>query len=196
MTRPDARYLLPLLLAGCGTGPDDPPAAPPPEIAAVFVQPGVGNALSAVATAHLNADSALVRFGAGQSPALDNATPAVRIEGDSAVLPVLGLLPATAYTLQILAYGPGGTAGGESLHVRTDTLPSDLPSYLAGGIDPSPGYVVFAAGGYGLAIDNTGRVVWYVRLERFDRPVAALASLRREAAAGLGRVSREASGGR
>ena len=31
------------------------------------------------------------------------------------------------------------------------------------GPDPSPGFVVFGAGPYGLAIDNTGRVVWYHR---------------------------------
>src|SRR5436190_1114175 len=40
---------------------------------------------------------------------------------------------------------------------------SDLPHYAASGADPSPGYVVFAAGFYGVVIDNTGRVVWYRR---------------------------------
>ena len=49
------------------------------------------------------------------------------------------------------------------LSLTTDTLPSDLPSYTASGTDPSPGYVVFAAGQYGLVIDNSGRVVWYRR---------------------------------
>jgi hypothetical protein len=36
-----------------------------------------------------------------------------------------------------------------------------LPHYVAGGGAPSPGYVVFAAGRYGVVIDNHGRVVWY-----------------------------------
>ncbi|MGH7644801.1 MAG: arylsulfotransferase family protein, partial [Gemmatimonadales bacterium] len=58
----------------------------------------------------------------------------------------------------MVAYGPGGSESGDSLVFTTDTLPADLPRYTAGGPDPSP---VFAAGRYGLVIDNTGRVVWY-----------------------------------
>lgn len=57
--------------------------------------------------------------------------------------------------------GEGGTVAGDPLHLTTGSLPPDLPRYSAGGTDPSPGYVVFAAGRYGLVIDNTGRVVWY-----------------------------------
>jgi hypothetical protein len=52
---------------------------------------------------------------------------------------------------------------GDEVRVTTGALPADLPSYDASGPDPSSGYVVFAAGAYGLVIDNTGRVVWYRR---------------------------------
>jgi hypothetical protein len=99
-----------------------------------------------------------------ESGALDSIAPAVSVVGDSAVIPVLGLLPSTSYALKVAAFGPGGVARSELLHLTTGALPADLPSYSAGGSDPSPGYVVFSGGGYGLAIDNTGRVVWYVRL--------------------------------
>jgi hypothetical protein len=75
----------------------------------------------------------------------------------------LGLLAERGYVLRAVAYGPGGIIVGDSLPFTTGALPADLPSYTAGGPDPSPGYVVFAAGKYGLAIDNTGRVAWYRR---------------------------------
>ncbi len=149
-------------LAGCLT---EPVELSMPAVDSTAVSTVPGNALGAVVTAYVrHADSAVVEFGTAQAGVLDSATPAVRVEEDSAIIPVLGLLPETAYTLEVTAYGPGGTGNSERFQVTTDALPSDLPSYSAGGINPSPGYVVFAAMGYGLAIDNTGRVVWYVRL--------------------------------
>jgi hypothetical protein len=151
-----------VLLAGCLTEPVELSTA---AIDSAAVSRVPGNAIGAVVTAHVrHADSALVMFGTVQAGALDSATPAVRVDEDSARIPVLGLLPETAYALEVVAYGSGGAGKSERLQVMTDALPSDLPSYSAGGTDPSPGYVVFAAMGYGLAIDNTGRVVWYVRL--------------------------------
>ncbi|MGH3859324.1 arylsulfotransferase family protein [Actinokineospora sp.] len=154
-----------VLLGGCLTEPGELAAPPAPVIDRADPSPGSGNALSAAVAVRLRyADSAIVRFGTVHGAALDSATPAVKVEGDSALIPVLGLLPGTAYALRVTVYGPGGVGRSELLHVTTDTLPSDLPRYAAGGADPSPGYLVFAAGGYGLAIDNTGRIVWYVRL--------------------------------
>jgi hypothetical protein len=95
------------------------------------------------------------------STAADSVTPAVQSLKDSALVPVLGLLPGRRYTLRTVAYGPGGTAIGDAVDLTTGGLPSDIPKYTASGSDPSPGYVVFAAGMYGLVIDNTGRIVWY-----------------------------------
>jgi hypothetical protein len=177
-----------VLLAGCLTEPGALSTSPPPVIESAVAFPGPGNVLSAVVVVRLRrADSAMVRFGTAQASALDSATPAVRVEEDSALIPVLGLLPGTGYALEVAAYGPGGIGGSERLHVTTDPLPPDLPSYLASGTDPSPGYVVFASSGYGVAIDNTGRVVWYARLRNpatlnfqpqptgryYTRPIAA-----------------------
>ena len=156
-----------LLTFGCG--PDDgvshapPPPPPAPEILSGGVAGNPTNVLSAVVTARvLLADSVAVRYGPAGTP-LDSVGPMIALSGDSVDLPVLGLLPATRYHLAILAYGAGGVVVGDTLDFITGTLPADLPAYTASGSDPSPGYVVFGAGMYGLAIDNTGRVVWYYR---------------------------------
>lgn len=122
---------------------------------------GQYNVLSAVVTASIRgADSVVVRYGLSGSSTLDSITPGT-VAHDSVDLPVLGLLPTTAYQMQVVAYGEGPPAVGDILDLTTGTLPADLPNYQAGGPDPSPGFVVFAANNYGVVIDNTGRVVWY-----------------------------------
>ena len=151
-----------LLVAGCARDAGVAPRLEPPEILSDAVAPNVTNALSAVVTARTRlADSVVVRYGSAST--LDSVTPAVTARGDSVIIPVLGLLAKTPYTFRVVAYGAGQVVSGESLSLTTDSLPSDLPRYIASGADPSPGYVVFAAGKYGLVIDNTGRVVWYRR---------------------------------
>ncbi len=137
------------------------PIAAPPGILSSSVTANAVNVLSAVVSVRLrDADSVVVRYGI--TPAVDSATPAVAVQGDSAIVPVFGLLPGTPYSFHVVAHGHGVTAG-PALQLTTDTLPADLPRFTASGLDPSPGFVVFAAGLYGLAIDNTGRVVWYLR---------------------------------
>jgi len=121
------------------------------------------NVLSAFVTADVrDADSVSVRFGV---TALDSATPAYVAIDDSVRAPVYGLLPSTAYRVQLVAVNHCGAALSAALPFTTDPLPADLPAYAATGAGASPGYVVFAAGKYGLVIDNTGRVVWYHRFE-------------------------------
>src|SRR5207249_2387113 len=118
---------------------------------------------SAVVTGRVRgADSVAVRYGVAGS-ALDSATPAVTLAVDSVLVPVLGLLPDTRYLLRFVAYAGDQTILGDTVGFATGTLPADLPRYVADGADPSPGYVVFATGLYGLVIDNGGRVVWYHR---------------------------------
>jgi hypothetical protein len=152
------------LIAGC----DEPAGAPPPvppaiDAAAVAASPH--NALSAVVSARVrDAYDVEVRFREGDAPAVaDSVTPIVPVTAEEVTIPVFGLRPGRRYVLRVVAHGVGGTLVGDPLELTTDTLPSDLPHYTAGGSDPSPGYVVFAAGMYGLVIDNTGRVVWYYR---------------------------------
>jgi hypothetical protein len=152
-----------IVTVGCAGdgGVTEPPPAPAILASAVAANPN--NVLGAVVSARvLDADSAAVRYGLADA-ALDSVTPAVMALGDPAILPVLGLLPDTRYVLRLVAYGDGQAVEGESLTFDTGALPTDLPHYVASGSDPSPGYVAFAAGAYGLVIDNFGRVVWYRR---------------------------------
>jgi hypothetical protein len=154
-----------LLVAGCAADPGPLDAPPAPVINDVVVAPAAVNVLSAIVEVSAqHTDSARVRFGTVASGAIDSTAPGVLLQNGSASIPVLGLLPSTEYALQVTAFGAGGTATRDPVHFTTAALPTDLPSYTAAGSEPTAGYVVFAAAGYGLAIENTGRVVWYVRL--------------------------------
>jgi len=163
-----SRFLLAplLLLAGCLGDDGLAPVALPPEIRTSTVASNPDNVISAIVGARVSrADSVAVRYGASVA-VLDAISAAVRPVGDQAIVPVLGLLPEKTYVLELVAWGGGHVAHGALLSFSTGTLPVDLPAYVAGGPSPSPGYVVFAAGPYGLVIDNTGRVVWYHRFPR------------------------------
>ena len=155
------------LTAGCAgdaAGPSSPVA---PTVLSSSVASNPHNVISAIVSASVrDADSVAVRFrvidgGSGS----DSVTPAVIAEAseDSVIVPVLGLLPSTRYSLAAVAYGNGSASTGQPLELTTQALPADVPRYTAGGSSPSPGFVVFAFGVYGLVIDNTGRVVWYRR---------------------------------
>ena len=134
-----------------------------PEIIASSLELPATNVLSAVITAQIRtADSVALRFGIAGGP-LDNSTPAITQPGDSVLLPLLGLRDQTRYDVQAIAFNDCANAPGPLLSFTTDRLPSDLPRFTAFGADPSPGYVAFAAGSYGIVIDNEGRVVWYHR---------------------------------
>ncbi len=150
-----------LVAAGCNDAAA--PSAERPHVLAAAVAANPGNVLSAIVSVRLTrADSVAVRFAPAGTLLLD-ATPAVLQTGDAAEVPVLGLLPETRYAIQVVAWGGGGSISSDTLTFTTGSLPDDLPSYAAGGPDPAPGYVVFAAGPYGIGIDNAGRVVWYRR---------------------------------
>jgi hypothetical protein len=164
------RGLIPLVALAGACGEDspvvvEPPA--PPEILAAAAAPNATNAISAIVTLNVSgADRVAVLYWlSGTPPGEAQATPPITLAGDTAAIPVLGLLPDTPYVLVPVAYGAGGAVTGDTLEFRTGPLPVDLPRYAASGSDPSPGYVVFAAGKYGLVIANDGRVVWY---RRFD----------------------------
>ena len=149
-----------LACLGCATDP-----RPGPRIAGATAVALPSNVLGALVAVRVSgADSVGVVFHVrGAVAGADSVAPCVAVAADSANVPVLGLLPGTAYVLRPLAYGGGARATGDSVAFTTDTLPGDLPKFAAGGSDPAPGFVVFASGKYGLAIDNTGRVVWYHR---------------------------------
>jgi len=140
------------------------PSAPPPKILSAIAAANPRNVLSAVVIVRLeSAHSAEVRYRGGAEP--DGVAPAVRTSGDSVVVPVLGLAAETAYDFVAVAHGAGQAVMSEPISFVTGALPEDLPAYAAVGADPSPGFVAFSAGPYGLVVDNGGRVVWYHRFE-------------------------------
>jgi hypothetical protein len=147
------------------------PAAPllraAPLIDGTVVHENANNVLSASVTVRVHdADSVAVRFSVGgAAESFGIATPATQTIADSAVVPVLGLRAEQHYVMRAVAYGPAGTVTGDSVGFTTGALPLDLPQYRASGVDPSPGYIVFASGKFGLVVDNTGLVVWYRRFQ-------------------------------
>jgi hypothetical protein len=147
------------------TDPTDPPPHPQPVLETVAVTPRPGNVLSALVTVRSRfADSIVVRYGIPGED-LDNVTPAVASPDGEVAVPVFGLLSETTYELRVIAHGEGGSTSSEPLTLTTRPLPADLPQFRAGGPAPSPGYVLFSVGTYGIAIDDSGRVVWYVRFD-------------------------------
>jgi len=153
-----------LAACGCSLRGDllDPGTCLEPAVSRSTVSGNPTNVLSAFLNAEVRrADSAAVRF--GTNAVLDSTTPAFAVNGDSIVVPVLGLKPSTTYGAQLVVFSRCGAATGEFLSFATGALPADIPVYSAEGSSPSPGFVVFAAGNYGLVIDNSGRVVWYHR---------------------------------
>lgn len=141
----------------------DPEQCAGPLIASAAVVADTANVLRASVSAMLaNADSAVVRFGLGA--ARDSAAPSASPRGDAVVVQLLGLEPSRTYGAQLVAFGACAAPTVVELPAfTTGTLPADLPAYTTAGSSPAPGYVVMAAGRYGLVIDNSGRVVWYHR---------------------------------
>lgn len=133
-----------------------------PRIRSVDVQANPANVLSVlVTTTVLFADSVSVFYRASGETG-DSVAPAVTMAADTALVPVLGLLPGTTYSLRIAAHG-AEILFSDTVTFVTGPLPEDLPQYVASGSHPLPGYVVFGSGRYGVVIDNSGRVVWYRR---------------------------------
>jgi hypothetical protein len=152
-----------LFVAACDGGSLGPGEAP--EILSFSATADAEHVLRVdVSVTARRADSAALELTpAGGSPTAPVRSAAVPIAAGGAVVRALGLLPDTRYGVRVVAYGAGGTTVSESREIVTGSLPADLPAFVAGGSDPSPGFVVFAAGDFGLIIDNTGRVVWYHR---------------------------------
>lgn len=140
---------------------------PSPRITFAVAWRNPTNVLSAIVAARVSkADSMMLRFHrASDAGGLDSTTPAVPAGHGLTRIPVLGLLADEAYVIRLVAYGGGAEAISAPLEFRTGPLPADLPRYAATGDDPTPGFTAFAAGLYGLVIDNTGRVVWYHKFE-------------------------------
>jgi hypothetical protein len=157
--RRGALALLALSVTGANAcdGIVSPATCSPPVILQSSVRSNPDNVISAIVSARVvGADSLYVKLGAANGSRNDS-TPAVAA-GDTAQLSVFGLLPQARYELQLIAVNSCAFSAGTVLEFATDSLPHDLPAFRASGSDPSPGYVVFAAGSFGVVIDNSGRV--------------------------------------
>jgi len=133
-----------------------------PSINSVQLNANPDNVLSVMVSANVfDAREVHVEFGVNSG--LESSTPSFGLTGIPVTVPVLGLLPQTAYSARLVAVNDCGKASSDVMSIQTGALPSDLPQYTAAGSSPSEGFVVFSAGSYGLAIDNSGRVVWYHR---------------------------------
>ena len=153
-----------LAVAGCNGASEDlvEPTCVAPVVSRATAMADPANALRAFVHGVVSgADSVVVRFGTDATR--DGMSPAIVPVGDSIVTPLLGLEAARRYGAQLVAYNRCSTSASDVVAFETSALPPDLPRYTAEGTHPSPGYVVFGAGSYGLVIDNTGRVVWYHR---------------------------------
>ena len=104
-----------------------------PAILSAVTQAGPANVLSATVSARtLRTDSVSVLVRVGALPSSDwTMTPAVRVVGDSATVPVLGLLAETLYTLQPVAWLGDRSVAGATSELVTGPLPSDLPYSIA-----------------------------------------------------------------
>jgi hypothetical protein len=152
------------LVAACRDEPSHATGPTPPVIESASVAANSHNVLSAIMSVRVRgADSVAIRYSLTDAPSgIDSVTPAVLAEHESVIVPVFGLLPARDYSLRVMAYA-GGAWSERELPFTTGALPADLPRYTTSSTDPTPGFIVFAAGAFGLVIDNTGRVVWYRR---------------------------------
>ena len=167
LTRLGLGTLCAVLAGGCADDTAGPSSSLVPTVLSSSVAANPQNVISAIVLATVrDADSVAVRFRVvGEASGGDSVTAAVVAVANEVTVgvPVLGLLPSTRYSLTAVAYGKGKATTGQPLDLTTDALPADVPRYTAGGSSPSAGFVVFAAGAYGVVIDNTGRVVWYRR---------------------------------
>ena len=164
--------LLSLLLL-CTLGWHCGHAAPPPppiqtSVSNVQVRANPNNVLSAVVSADVsNAASVRVEYAADDGSD-SGSTPDFAVTHQSNELPVLGLMPQTAYEMQVVATGPDGTAvSSDAISFQTAPLPSDIPSFVAlQSGDAQPGYTMLglvsgSERNPALIVDQMGRVVWY-----------------------------------
>ena len=161
-------HLTTLLLAGACTSSTEAPRAPP-VLSALAISANPLNALSAVVTFQAsNADSARVLYwSSGREPV--RATPFQPVPSGDGRVVILGLAPATTYSLAIEAKG-AATVQSASLDVAPVALPTALQGVHLDVSVPatSPSYTLVVPeflgsgnDGFVLVFDETGTLRWY-----------------------------------
>jgi hypothetical protein len=134
-----------------------------PTLGDVSVDANTNNALSLIISApSTGADSARVQYSepGGQT----FFTPFYPVTSSDIKIPVLDLKPVTGYTFAIEARGSGGRTVSIVAPGNTGVLPASLQRVKVAVTGQStPGYTLFAIWelGTALAVDSTGRIVWY-----------------------------------
>ena len=141
---------------------DGPETCALPQVESSRIVPIPGNVIGATVITRVH-DAATVAVRLTRATGASENTASVDVQQADVEIPVLGLHESSSYAMSVEATNECGTASGDILSHSTGALPTDLPRYQASGPDPSPGYVAFAAGNYGIVIDNSGRTVWYHR---------------------------------
>jgi hypothetical protein len=168
-----ASMMLCAVVVACTDGTDPTQIAARIDSAAVVANPNM--TISALVLFRGAGERVRVRYRAAAENA-DSLTPVVQLTStEEDTIPVLGLMPETAYELRLVVYGSQSSSVdsqvSEPLTFTTGPLPADLPAYTASGSTPLPGYLVFSATPFGIIIDASGRVVWY---KRFPPPGPSL----------------------
>ena len=154
-----------IILSGCSDDPTGNLGKRPATVGNAVVTANPHNVLSAIVLVAVDdGDSVAVVVQRADSLLSVDTSAAVAANQGPTVIPVLGLRPSTTYMIRPIAWaGEQVTRAEHVVQFTTGDLPADIPSYSARGSDPSRGFVIFATGPYAIAIDNSGRVVWYRR---------------------------------
>jgi hypothetical protein len=166
--RPLSILLLCALGWHCGGGAAPLPPPTQTSVSNIRIQANPNNVLSAVVSANvINAASVRVKY-AADNGSDSGSTPDFAVTRQSNELPVLGLMPQTAYAMQVVATSADGTSvQSDPISFQTDPLPSDIPLFVAlQSGDVQPGYTMLglvsaSQRNPALIVDQTGRVVWY-----------------------------------
>ncbi len=150
------------------TNPPPPPPLREPSLGSIQVQGNPNNVLSAIVNVDSsNAASLRVEYAAAGGNDT-GSTPDFDVKANSTALPVLGLMPQTDYTFQVVAKGQDGTiVQSDPVPFQTGSLPNGIPSFVvlqSGAVQPGytmVGWLLNSGGNPALIVDQTGRVVWY-----------------------------------
>jgi hypothetical protein len=162
---PALAVVLAVVLAACTDDLRSSATAPQaPTIRFASVAPNENNVLSAVVSRDVaNADSVRVVYWTGGDA--KQATPFATDLSSGRTL-VLGLRPATRYSMYVEATAGSTTATSDTVSITTGVLPDFLASSHFSSTTPlGGGYVIVAlqnaADGYLTIFDSTGQMAWY-----------------------------------
>src|SRR5688572_8709832 len=103
--------MMPLLWSGCASDSLNVVPDPAPQLISATIGANANNTIISLASLQgCDAQGVAVAYGiADGSSSFASTTPAVSLDADSAIVPVLGLLPEQRYVMRAILFGEGGT---------------------------------------------------------------------------------------